>query len=80
MQVADRVFLGVVAAGIGVEVSSARGWQANVVAGFVQDGVQRRVGTGKELVCFQSGFVVTPVAAGNGCIIGATNQFEVVPR
>src|SRR5688572_14877317 len=52
-----------IAAGIAVERRAARTIHANVVAGFMQDRVQRRIGANVQPVADEPGFALAPVRA-----------------
>jgi len=65
LQVADRRFLEVVAAGIGLELLSPVAGHANNVAGFMQQRVHGGITTNMNGAADDAGFTISPEAPGN---------------
>lgn len=80
LQVTDATFLEVVATRIGIEPGAAFGGHADVVAGLVQQRMQRRVASDEDLVAHQPGFAFTPEAAGDLCVVIQQAQRDPVTR
>ncbi len=57
LQVAHRALLGVVATGIAIEAGASLRRHAHVVRGFVQHGMQRRIGRREQRIAAQAGLV-----------------------
>ena len=82
LQVADRTLLVVVAGGIGMQCAAPRTVHADIVTGFVQQRMHRRVRPHQYFVADQSGLRIAPIAAGYRCILAqyAQAQSEDVSR
>ena len=77
LQVADRIFLSVAAAGVSEQPLAWLGSHAHEVSGFVQDGVNGGILARVQVARAEPGLGVAPVASGNSCAHGNAFQTEL---
>ncbi len=74
LQIADRALLGIIAAGVAIETGATLRAHADVVRGFVQDRMQRRVQAREQRVAAQARLALAPVGAVDGGLGGSTRR------